>query len=124
LMRACYGEESPAVTRADEAARALQRLRWELKRANCRSAPQRRKRLLVIEGSVRRDVSPLSAARLRMYLFTKPGFHGFRLGPIGFMPWIKRAHEMYSKICPDCLRSTMQIVQSGEVQCSECGLQQ
>ena len=32
LMRACYGEDSQAATRADEANGALQRLRWELER--------------------------------------------------------------------------------------------
>ena len=32
LMRVCYGEESQAVVRADEAAAALQRLKWELER--------------------------------------------------------------------------------------------
>jgi hypothetical protein len=32
LMRVCYGEESQAVIRADEAAGALQRLKWELER--------------------------------------------------------------------------------------------
>jgi hypothetical protein len=32
LMRVCYGEESHAVTRADEAAGALQQLKWELER--------------------------------------------------------------------------------------------
>jgi hypothetical protein len=33
LMRVCYGEESHAVTRADETLAALQRLKWELERA-------------------------------------------------------------------------------------------
>jgi hypothetical protein len=32
LMRACYGEDSQAVVRADEAVAALQRLKWELER--------------------------------------------------------------------------------------------
>jgi hypothetical protein len=33
LMRVCYSEESQAVIRADEAAAAVQRLKWELERA-------------------------------------------------------------------------------------------
>jgi len=37
LMRVCYGEESHAVIRADEAAAALQRLKWALERTNVRA---------------------------------------------------------------------------------------
>ena len=33
LMRVCYGDDSQAAIRADETAAALQRLKWELKRA-------------------------------------------------------------------------------------------
>ena len=36
LMRVCYGEESQAVTRADETAASLQRLKWELERSKVR----------------------------------------------------------------------------------------
>jgi hypothetical protein len=32
LMHACYGDDSHPVIRADEAAAALQRLKWELER--------------------------------------------------------------------------------------------
>ena len=34
LMHACYGDESQPAIRADETAAALQRLKWELERAN------------------------------------------------------------------------------------------
>jgi Trm5-related predicted tRNA methylase len=37
LMRICYGEESQAVIRADEAAASLQRLKWELERTKLRA---------------------------------------------------------------------------------------
>jgi Trm5-related predicted tRNA methylase len=37
LMRICYGEDSQAVIRADETSGALQRLKWELERANVRA---------------------------------------------------------------------------------------
>jgi Trm5-related predicted tRNA methylase len=37
LMRICYGDDSQAVIRADETAGALQRLKWELERANLRA---------------------------------------------------------------------------------------
>ena len=33
LMRVCHGEDSQAAIRADETAAALQRLKWELERA-------------------------------------------------------------------------------------------
>jgi len=33
LMRVCYGDDSQATIRADETAAALQRLKWELERA-------------------------------------------------------------------------------------------
>ena len=36
LMRVCYGEDSQPAIRADEAAGALQRLKWELERSTVR----------------------------------------------------------------------------------------
>ena len=33
LMRVCHGDDSQVVVRADETAAALQRLKWELERA-------------------------------------------------------------------------------------------
>jgi len=33
LMRVCYGDDSQVAIRADETSAALQRLKWELKRA-------------------------------------------------------------------------------------------
>jgi len=36
LMRVCYGDDSQPAIRADETANALQRLKWELEKANLR----------------------------------------------------------------------------------------